>query len=113
MFPRWTEGTPLKVSCTLSSLGLDHPAGYAATDLFTGVQLGTFKPRCYSNDTEGAVIAIMVIKRSHIHCHYLAHFWHLQMKVMVIMVDIDIDEQLASDISYVFLSFQRHLQQQC
>jgi len=41
---RWTEGTPLKVSCTLSSLGLDHPAGYAATDLFTGVQLGTFKP---------------------------------------------------------------------
>jgi len=41
---RWTEGTPLKISCTLSSLGLDHPAGYAATDLFTGVELGTFKP---------------------------------------------------------------------
>ena len=43
--PRWTEGTPLKISCTLSSLGLDHPAGYAAVDLFTGVELGTFKPR--------------------------------------------------------------------
>ena len=42
---RYTEGTPLKISCTLSSLGLDHPAGYAATDLFTGVELGTFKPR--------------------------------------------------------------------
>merc|ERR1719206_716421 len=27
-----------------SSLGLDHPAGYSAVDLFTGVDLGTFKP---------------------------------------------------------------------
>jgi len=41
---RWTEGTPLTVSCNLTSLGLDHPQGYLATDLFTGRQLGTFKP---------------------------------------------------------------------
>jgi len=41
---RWTEGTPLKVSCNLTSLGLDHPAGYSATDLFTGRDLGVFKP---------------------------------------------------------------------
>jgi len=50
-------------------------------------------------------MAIMVIKRSHIHCHYLAHFWHLQIKVMVIMVDIDIDEQPTSDISKDFSPF--------
>ena len=42
---RWTEGTPLKISCALYSLVLDHPAGYASVDLFTGVELGTFKPR--------------------------------------------------------------------
>jgi len=41
---RWTEGTPLTVSCNLTSLGLDHPEGYLATDLFTGRELGTFKP---------------------------------------------------------------------
>jgi len=41
---RWTEGTPLTVSCNLTSLGLDHPQGYLATDLFTGRQFGTFKP---------------------------------------------------------------------
>ena len=53
---RWTEGTPLKISCKLSSLGelsqrfpdlpagLDHPGGYLATDLLTGLALGTFNP---------------------------------------------------------------------
>merc|ERR1712107_509734 len=41
---RWTEGTPIRVKLALSSLGLNHPGGYAATDIFTGVSLGVFNP---------------------------------------------------------------------
>jgi len=41
---RWTEGTPLKVNFTLTSLGLDHPAGYQAVNIVTGENFGSFKP---------------------------------------------------------------------
>ena len=41
---RWSAGTPIRVSTPLHALGLDHPAGYAATDIFAGKSLGTFKP---------------------------------------------------------------------
>lgn len=41
---RWTAGTPLRVSMSLHSLGLDHPAGYAAVEVFSGTSLGTFRP---------------------------------------------------------------------
>jgi len=41
---RWNEGTPLKVKFTLKDLGLDHPGGYQAFEIFTGKKLGSYKP---------------------------------------------------------------------
>merc|ERR1712142_246872 len=41
---RWNEGTPLKVKFSLKDLGLDHPSGYQAYDIFTGSKVGTYKP---------------------------------------------------------------------
>lgn len=41
---RWTSGTPIRVSFSLHALGLDHPNGYAATDIFGGKPLGKFGP---------------------------------------------------------------------
>merc|ERR1719213_662818 len=41
---KWTAGTPLKVSFKLSDLGLDHSGGYRATEVFSGTDLGFFKP---------------------------------------------------------------------
>jgi len=42
---RWSAGTPIRVSMALSTLGLNHPAGYAATDVFAGKSLGHLKPQ--------------------------------------------------------------------
>jgi hypothetical protein len=36
--------TWIVVSMTLHSLGLDHPAGYSAVEVFSGTSLGTFQP---------------------------------------------------------------------
>merc|ERR1719154_908935 len=44
---RWTQGTPLEVKSTLNTLGLTHPGGYQAFEVFSGRNLGMFKP----NDT--------------------------------------------------------------
>lgn len=41
---RWTEGTPLKVKFELHGLGLDHSDGYDVTEVFTGKNMGIFKP---------------------------------------------------------------------
>merc|ERR1711892_1302782 len=41
---RWNEGTPLEVKFTLKDLGLDHPGGYQAFEIFTGKKLGSYKP---------------------------------------------------------------------
>jgi len=41
---RWTAGTPIRVSVSLQELGLDHPSGYAVTDIFGGRTLGNFSP---------------------------------------------------------------------
>jgi len=41
---RWNEGTPLKIKFTLHDLGLDHPGGYQASEVFTGRELGSYKP---------------------------------------------------------------------
>lgn len=58
---RWTEGTPLQVKFTLSSLGLDHPAGYHAVNIITGQYIGSFKP---TDSFTGSVdpTGILVIK---------------------------------------------------
>jgi len=60
---RWTEGTPLVVRHKLTELGLDHPGGYIATDLFTGQQLGKFYP---SQQFSGSVnpTGILLVKFS-------------------------------------------------
>ena len=42
---RWTSGTPIRVSFTLSALGLDHPSGYSAFDIFERKPLGNFSPK--------------------------------------------------------------------
>ena len=41
---KWTAGTPLKVNFKLSGLGLDYDGGYRATEIFSGDDLGYFKP---------------------------------------------------------------------
>ena len=41
---KWTAGTPLKVSFKLSDLGMDNAGGYRATEVFSGDDLGFFKP---------------------------------------------------------------------
>jgi len=58
---RWTEGTPLKVSSNLTSMGLTNPSGYEATDLFSGRILGKFKP---SDNFTGSVnpTSILIVK---------------------------------------------------
>ena len=42
---RWTSGTPIRVSFALSELGLNHPSGYSAIDIFSGKPLGNFSPK--------------------------------------------------------------------
>ena len=42
---RWTSGTPIRVSFALSELGLNHPSGYSAFDIFSGKPLGNFSPK--------------------------------------------------------------------
>ena len=58
---KWTAGTPLKVSFKLTDLGLDHPGGYRASDVFTGKDLGFYKP---SDSFSGSVnpTGILVVK---------------------------------------------------
>ena len=58
---KWTAGTPLKVSFKLTDLGMDHPGGYRATDVFSGKDLGVYKP---NNSFKGSVnpTGILVIK---------------------------------------------------
>ena len=66
---KWTAGTPLKVSFKLSDLGMDHPGGYRATEIFTGDDLGYFKP----GDTfTGAVnpTGILLVKFSLLSSHH-------------------------------------------
>ena len=41
---KWTAGTPLKVSFKLSDLGMDNAGGYRATEIFSGKDLGFFRP---------------------------------------------------------------------
>jgi len=68
---RWNSGTPLKVSCNLTSLGLDHPAGYQATDLFTDRDLGIFHPEdtftSSVNPTSILLVRFNVLPNSHKH----------------------------------------------
>jgi len=45
-FLNWgTAGTPVRVTLKLQELGLDHPSGYIATDIFGGKSLGKFAPQ--------------------------------------------------------------------
>ena len=37
---KWTAGTPLGVAFTLGQLGLDHPGGYRAVEVFSGQEVG-------------------------------------------------------------------------
>merc|ERR1711936_1059471 len=41
---RYNQGTPLKIKYVLQSLGLTHPAGYQAYEVFSGAPIGLFKP---------------------------------------------------------------------
>ena len=41
---RWAAGTPIRVSVTLKSLGLDNVGGCLVTDVFSGKRLGSFSP---------------------------------------------------------------------
>ena len=60
---KWTQGTPLKVSFKLTDLGLDHATGYRASDVFTGQDLGLFKPDDTFNDSVNPT-GILVVKFS-------------------------------------------------
>jgi len=60
---KWTAGTPLKVSFKLTELGLDHPGGYRASDVFTSKDLGSFKPRDIFNGIVNPT-GILVVKFS-------------------------------------------------
>eukprot|EP00092_Neocalanus_flemingeri_P092295 GFUD01117153.1.p1 GENE.GFUD01117153.1~~GFUD01117153.1.p1 ORF type:complete len:177 (-),score=44.46 GFUD01117153.1:32-508(-) len=42
---RYNQGTPLTVKFTLQALGLNHPGGYQAWEMFSGSSLGQFKPQ--------------------------------------------------------------------
>ena len=60
---------PLQVSFKLSQLGLDHPGGYRATEIFLGEDLGYLKP---SDTFTGAVnpTGILLVKFSIVSNHH-------------------------------------------
>jgi len=60
---KWTDGTPLKVSFKMTELGMDHPGGYRASEVFTGKDLGSFKPGDVFNGSVNPT-GILVVKFS-------------------------------------------------
>ena len=60
---KWTAGTPLKVSFKLSDLGMDNAAGYRATEIFSGNDLGFFKPEDTFSDAVNPT-GILLVKFS-------------------------------------------------
>ena len=60
---KWTAGTPLKVSFKLSDLGMDNAGGYRATEVFSGIDLGFFKPEDTFSDAVNPT-GILLVKFS-------------------------------------------------
>ena len=63
---RWTSGTPIRVSFALSELGLNHPSGYSAFDIFSGKPLGNFSPKStFTADVNPSGIYLNLSNKKH------------------------------------------------